>query len=179
MEHFNRRAAHLRLFELIFSAILGALAFALKVAMAALPNIHPVALLFILAATVIGWRAMVACTVYVVMEGIFFGFSTWWIPYLYAWPILVAAAVLLRSHKNPFFWATLAGLHGLVFGLFFLPVNYFVYDMANTPGAVWLYLVNDLPFSAIHAISNFVLVLILLPPLQKGMHAILRRLYHT
>ena len=174
----KRRAAHLRLFELILSAVLGALTFALKVAMAALPNIHPVALMLLLCTLVFSWRAFVSCGIYIVMEGIFFGFSTWWIPYLYTWPLFVLLILLFKKRKNPFFWATFAGIFGFLFGFFFLPVNYFVYDMANHPELILPYILNDLPFNAIHAVSNFIIVLVLLPPLKKGMEMALKRIYH-
>lgn len=171
----DRRSAHLRLFELLLCAILGALAFALKMAMAALPNIHPVALLLLLCALSFGWRSLVTCGIYVLLEGLIFGFSTWWYPYLVAWPLLILVAVLCRRRQNRFFWATLAALHGFLFGFFFLPINYFVYNMAENPGMVTLYILNDLPFSVIHGISNFVIVLVLLPPLKRAMEKILSR----
>lgn len=171
----RRKTAHLRLFELILTAVLGALTFAIKVAMAALPNIHPVALMLILCTLVFGWRSLVTAGVYILMEGLFFGFSTWWIPYLYAWPLLILLTLAFRKRKNRFFWAGFAGVFGFLYGFLFLPINYFVYGMDQNPALLGMYILNDLPFNAIHAVSNFILVLILLPPLKKGMEAATRR----
>lgn len=172
----RRKTAHFRLFDLIFCAMLGALAFALKVAMASLPNIEPVTLLLMLAALVFGYRALIATGIYIVLEGLVFGFSTWWIPYLYAWPLLVVLTLVFRKRKNRFFWAGFAAVYGFLFGFLFLPVNYFVYNMASNPSLILVYIVNDIPFDLIHAVSNFVCVLILLPPLKRGLEAALKRI---
>ena len=174
-----RKTAHFRLFSLILCAILGALTFALKVAMASLPNIEPVTLMLILCTLVFGWRAMATTAIYVLLEGLIFGFSTWWIPYLYAWPLLVVLTMAFRRHKHRVFWAVFAAIYGFVFGFLFLPVNYFVYNMANNPDALLVYIANDIPFNAIHAAGNFVVVLVLLPPLRRGMQMAVKRIFRT
>jgi len=167
------------LFSLILCALLGALTFALKVAMATLPNIEPVTLMLILCALVFGWRAMATTAVYVLLEGLVFGFSTWWIPYLYVWPLLVVLTVVFRKRQNRFFWASFAAVFGFLYGFLFLPVNYFVYDMANNPGALLTYIANDIPFDTIHAVSNFVTVLVLLPPLRRVLQAMTDKIRGT
>ena len=172
----NKRNAHFHLFSLLLSAIFGALAFALKIAMAAFPNIEPVTLILLLSALTLGARAFITCGIYVLLEGLVYGFSTWWIPYLYAWPLLIAFAMLLKRFDNRFVWAAFAGVYGFLFGFLFLPVNYFVYNMAEHPELLTAYLINDIPFNTIHAISNFVVVLCLLPPMKKAMRSLLARI---
>lgn len=174
----TRKTARFRLFELLITSILGALIFAAKVAMAALPNIEPVTLLLVLSTLCFGASAFISCGIYIVLEGLFYGFSTWWIPYLYAWPLLVLLTLLFRRRKSPFFWAIFSAVYGFLFGFMFLPVNYFVYGMANNPELVTLYILNDIPFNALHAVGNFVTVLFLLPPLCKGLNAALSRISH-
>ena len=165
------------MFELLVSSILGALTFAVKVAMTALPNIEPVTLLLILSALCFGARALVTCGVYVLLEGLFYGFSTWWIPYLYAWPLLVLLTLLCRKRENRFFWAVFAALYGFAFGFMFLPVNYFVYGMADNPDLLTVYILNDIPFDLLHAAGNFITVLILLPPLKRALRYTLSRIH--
>ncbi len=172
----DRKTAHRHLFDMILTAMLGALTFAFKVAMAAMPNIEPVTLLLILCTLVFSWRAMITCGVYILMEGLFFGFSTWWIPYLYAWPLLIVMTWVFRKRKHPLFWASFAALYGFLFGYFFFPVNYVVYSMAGKPDMIRMYLLNDLPFNLYHAVGNFVIVLVLLVPLRLGMERALKRI---
>ena len=162
------------MFELLVTSILGALMFAAKVAMAARPNIEPVTLLLILATLAFGAKSFITCGIYVLLEGLVYGFSTWWIPYLYAWPLLVLLTLLFRKRRNRFFWAFFAALFGFLFGFLFLPVNYFVYDMASHPELLTAYILNDIPFDLIHAGGNFVLVLIALPPLHRALSTLLR-----
>ena len=165
------------MFELLITAILGALTFAAKVAMAALPNIEPVTLLLILTALCFGARSLITCGIYVLLEGLVYGFSTWWIPYLYIWPLLIALTLLCKRFENRFFWAVFAAVFGFVFGFLFLPVNYFVYNMAGNPELLKIYILNDIPFDALHAAGNFVTVLVLLPPLKRALRYALSRIH--
>ena len=83
--------------------MLGALMFALKALMMALPNIHPVAV-FIIAGTIFfGWHMMYAVAVYVMLEGLIYGFGIWWISYLYIWPLLVCITMLFRKTQGRLF----------------------------------------------------------------------------
>ena len=69
--------------EIILFGILGALTFAMKVAMAALPNIEPVSLTLLVYGAVFGLRALYPCMVYVILEILYFGLGTWNICYFY------------------------------------------------------------------------------------------------
>ena len=68
--------------QVILFGILGALTFALKLGMAALPNIEPVSLLIMVFATVFGLKALYPVYIYVAMEVLYFGLGTWNICYL-------------------------------------------------------------------------------------------------
>ena len=175
MAKFDRKMAHIRLFELTVCAMMGAIAFALKVAMANLPNIEPVTMLLMLCTLIFGYKAFLSCSVYVLLEGIFFGISTWWVPYLYAWPILILITLPLRRFRNPFLFSAVATVYGFLFGFFFLPVNYFVYNMQGRPDLVIAYIVQDFEFNLYHAIGNAVIVTLLLPPLRIAMEKAVQR----
>lgn len=77
------QAGKLSIKEISALSIIGALIFAAKVAMAALPNISLNALLIILTAVFFGWKALYAVGVYVMLEGLVFGFGLWWLCYWY------------------------------------------------------------------------------------------------
>lgn len=149
--------------ELTCLATMGALMFALKMAMAALPNIHPVAMLIILAALQFSWRSLYAVGVYVLLEGLMFGFGLWWISYLYCWPLLAALTVLLRNNEGRLFWASLAALFGLSFGAL-CAIPYFFIGGAGMAFSYWL---SGIPFDLLHCAGNFAVTFALLPPLQR------------
>lgn len=156
--------------ELCLLALMGALMFASKVAMSFLPNIHLNAVLLILAAVFFSWRALYSVGVYVMLEGMIYGFGIWWISYLYVWPLLVVAAVLLRKNDSPLIWAIVAGVHGLLFGAMCAIPYFFVGGWA----AAFAYWVSGIPFDLMHCAGNFVLTLILYKPLKKAISAVIR-----
>ena len=102
--------------ELCILAFFAALMFSVKTALASIPNVNLNALLIILPAVYFGWRALYAVGVYILLEGLIFGFSIWWFSYLYIWPVLVVLAMLFRRNESALVWAVLAGVYGLLFG---------------------------------------------------------------
>lgn len=153
--------------EMAVLGMLGALMFALKAAMMALPNIHPVAV-FVIAGTIyFGWRMMYAVAVYVMLEGLVYGFGIWWISYLYIWPLLVCIAMFLRKNGSRLFWAAVAAVFGLCFGaLCALP-----YLLTGGWPAAFSYWVSGIPFDIAHCIGNFAATFALLPALMRAIGA--------
>lgn len=149
--------------ELILLALIGSLMMATQVALAALPNIHLVAVFVILAALLFGWKCLFSVYIFVVLEGLIYGFSMWFVNYLYIWTILAVISVLCRKNTSKIFWAALAGIYGLLFGaLCSLP-----YFFIGGWKAAFSYWVSGIPFDLIHCVSNAALTLVLLQPLYK------------
>ena len=149
--------------ELCILSLLGAFIFATKFALAGLPNVNLNTLLIILCVVFFGWKTLYAVFIYVMLEGLVFGFSLWWFSYLYAWPAVTALAMLFRKNRSALVWAAFAGIIGLVFG----PVMYVLYLFVTgweTAFALW---VAGIPYDLIHCGSNFVLTLLLYKPLYK------------
>lgn len=155
--------------EVVLFGILGALTFALKFAMAGLPNIEPVSLLMMVFGVVFGLKALYPCYVYVAMEILTFGIGTWNINYLYIWAIIVVAAWLLRKMEQPLAWALLGGVFGLFFGAFCAPVDVVIGGWSYALSK-WI---SGIPFDMLHGAGNFVLALIMYKPLRK----LLEKLY--
>ena len=141
---------------------MGALIFATKFALAALPNVNLNSLLIILTVVVFGWKALWSVYIYILLEGLVFGFGIWWFSYLVVWPILVIAAMLFRQNDSAVLWAVIAGGFGLVFG----PLMYIPYFFINGGWEGFFVMwVNGIPYDLTHCISNFILTLVLYPPL--------------
>ena len=151
--------------DLVVLALLGSLMFASQVVMASLPNVHIVAVLLIVTTLYFRWRALYAVFVFALLEGLIYGFGIWWVSYLYTWPLLVAATVLLGRSESPLFWAVIAGIFGLCFGaLCALP-----YLLAGGWAAAVSYWIAGIPFDLIHCASNFATTLVLFRPLYRVM----------
>lgn len=152
-------------------ALLAALMEGTKLALASLPNIHINAVLIILAAVFFGWKAMYTVGVYVMLEGLIFGFGIWWVSYLYVWPLLCAVCVLMRKNDSALIWAVVAAIHGLLFGaLCSLP-----YFFIGGWSMVFSYWVGGITFDLAHCAGNFVLTLALYKPLKRAMKAVLKK----
>ena len=150
--------------EMAVLAMLGALMFALKAAMMALPNIHPVAV-FIIAGTIyFGWRMLYAVAVYILLEGIVYGFGIWWISYLYIWPLLVCITMLFRNTQGRLFWGVVAAVFGLCFGAM-CAIPYLIAGGWSAGFSYWL---SGIPFDIAHCVGNFAAVLVLLPVLLRA-----------
>ena len=143
-------------------ALLSAILYVSKVALEFLPNVELVSLLTVLYTLVFGKEAFLIVTVFNLFELIQWGFGTWWVSYLYVWPLLVLITLLLkRVIKEEFLiWSVVSGLFGLIFGSLFaivyLPVD---------PAYALAYWISGLPWDVWHGVCNFVLMLVIGKPL--------------
>ena len=151
--------------EITLFGVLGALTFALQVAMAPLPNIEPVSLLVMLYAATFGWKCLYPVYVFVAMEILFYGFSIWNIYYLYVWTVLALAAILMRHQQSTLLWAFLSAVYGLCFGALCGIVDIFIGGFAYA-GTKW---VSGIPFDLLHCGGNFVITMILFKPLRNAL----------
>lgn len=136
-----------------------------KTALNFLPNIELVTLLVILYSLYLGKRVFFAVYAFSLIEGLLFGFGVWWIMYLYIWPLLAVITLVFKNVQGRFFWALLAAAFGLTFGLFCAIPYLFI----GGPSMAFSWWVAGIPYDLIHCVSNFLTVLVLLPPLRKVM----------
>lgn len=155
--------------ELTALAVFAALMIALQVALAGLPNIEMVTLLIILATVHLGAKSMLSVAVFVLVEGLIFGFGLWWINYLYVWPILVLIVLALRRWSHPILWAMVAGIYGLSFGAL-CSIPYF---LTGGLGAGIGYIISGIPFDIPHCIGNIVLTALLWYPMDYVLKKVL------
>ena len=150
---------------------MGALMFVLKLVLAFLPNIHIGAVLIVITAVYFGWRSLYSVAIYVLLEGLAYGFGIWWISYLYAWPLLAVICVLMRKNESPFMWAIVAAVFGLSFGAL-CAIPYLFIGGGSMALAYW---VNGIPFDLLHCAGNFVLTFVLFKPLTKALDAAMKK----
>ena len=68
--------------EMCLLALMGALMFVMQVAMAPIRNFHMTDVLIILTAIFFGWKVMYSVFVFVVLEGLMWGFGLWVVSYM-------------------------------------------------------------------------------------------------
>ena len=151
--------------EMCIFAMLGALMFASKKLMEVLPNIHLIGLLVVVTTLIFRKKALIPLYLYVFLDGIFGGFSLWWLPYLYIWTVLWGAVMLcpktMRRGVATVVYAVLCGLHGVCFGILYAPAQALMFHLNFEQTLAWI--VAGLPFDLIHGISNLVLGMLALP----------------
>ncbi|MBQ7288705.1 MAG: hypothetical protein IJW78_03140 [Clostridia bacterium] len=143
--------------ELTLFALLGALMYGSKILMEFLPNVHLLAMFTVSFTVVFRQKALIPIYVYVFLNGLFAGFSLWWIPYLYIWTLLWGVTMLLpktmpKKVAVPVYMLTCA-VHGFLFGTLYAPMQAILFGLDFKGMLAWI--VAGLPWDAVHGISNF------------------------
>lgn len=164
---------HTRVLRLVLSGLMGALLVVSKQAMSGLPNIEPVTLLIILFALELPRETPGAITVFLVLQGVLYGFGLWWAMYLYVWYLLAFLARLLRRMDHGLVWAVFSGLYGLCFG----GLCAAVYLVAKTPAFALSWWLSGLSYDAMHGVGNFALMLLLYRPLRTALRTAKKQIH--
>lgn len=151
--------------EMAVFSMLGALMYASKVLMEFAPNIHLLGVFTVAFTVVYRIKALYPIYIYVLINGVFSGFATWWIPYLYLWTVLWGITMLLPK-KMPkmvavVVYAAVNALHGYSFGILYAPMQAFLYGLSFESMLVWI--VKGLPFDFIHGTSNAICGFLIVP----------------
>lgn len=134
-----------------------------KLALASIANIELVSLLLVIFTLIYKKKSFYIIAVFVLLEGLFFGFGIWWVSYLYVWGILAGLALCFQKNTNIIFWAFLLGLYGLLFGAL-CAIPYFITGGIHGGLAYWI---AGIPFDIVHCAGNFILTLVLFKPLYR------------
>lgn len=150
---------------MVIFSMLATLMFCSKIIMEALPNIHLLGMLTMLYTVVFRFKALIPIYIYVLINGIYSGFSLWWVPYTYVWTVLWAITMLVPK-KTPkiilqFILPVICCIHGLAFGTLYAPVQAFMFHMNFEQTIAWI--ISGFPFDLIHGISNFIVGFTILP----------------
>ena len=142
--------------------------FALQVAAASLPNIELVSLLVAAFSVYFGRRTLAAIYVFALLEGITYGFGSWWICYLYVWTILYLVSRAAKQMQSPIGWAAILGLFGLLFGALCSIPYFFILG----PAGGLSYFLGGIPYDLLHCVGNTVSGLLLWKPVGKALERI-------
>lgn len=148
--------------DLVLMGLFSAILLGVQLGFAFLPNIELVSLLIILYTRHLQYRALPVIYVFVLLEGLVFGFGIWWVMYLYIWAVLFGLTTLFRKNTSLVGWAILSSGFGLLFGA----LGSIPYIFLSGPQAAFAWFVAGIPFDIAHGISNFLVCLALFKPLD-------------
>lgn len=155
----------LKIREIAVFGMLGALMYASKMLMEVLPNIHLLGVFTIAFTVVYRKKALYPIYTYVLLNGLFSGFATWWIPYLYVWAILWGVTMLLPKKMpkaaQPLVYMVVNACHGFAFGILYAPAQALLYGLSFKGMLAWI--ASGLPFDITHGISNFICGVLIVP----------------
>ena len=155
----------LKIREIAVFGMLGALMYASKMLMEIFPNIHLLGVFTIAFTVVYRKKALYPIYTYILLNGIFSGFATWWIPYLYVWTVLWGVTMLLPKQMpkkiQPVVYMIVNACHGFLFGVLYAPAQALLYGLSIKGMLAWI--VSGLPFDFIHGISNFICGMLIAP----------------
>ena len=151
--------------EMAVFAMLGALMYASKMIMEVAPNVHLLGVFTIAFTVVYRKKALYPIYTYVLLNGIFCGFATWWIPYLYLWAVLWGATMLLPKRipekLRPLVYMLLCAAHGFLFGTLYAPAQALLYGLSFQKMIAWI--ISGLPWDFVHGVSNFFCGILIVP----------------
>lgn len=151
--------------ETALFAMLGALMFCSKILMEVLPNIHLLGMFTMVYTVVFRKKALIPIYVYVVLNGLYAGFSAWWIPYLYIWTILWGVTMLLPRNMPRkaacVVYPVVCALHGFLYGVLYSPAQAILFGLNFQQMLAWI--AAGLPFDVIHGLGNLAAGLLILP----------------
>ena len=152
--------------HIVVIGLLSALLVIMQVALAFLPNVELVSLLFIIYGLTLPLSSnLLIGFVFVVLEALVWGMGDWVFGYLWIWLIWIGLIYTLKPilKTNPYFWALTSGLWGILFGLLFA-INHGLFYGFNYSLIYWI---RSIPFDITHTISNYVITFILFKPLHE------------
>lgn len=162
--------------EIVIFSMLGSIMYASKIIMEFIPNVHLLGMFTMTYTLVYRKKALYPIYIYILLNGLFAGFATWWLPYLYIWTVLWGATMLLPknipSKLRPFVYMVVCALHGFLFGTLYAPAQALLFGLNFHGMIAWI--IAGLPWDMIHGISNFCCGILIVP-----LVALLRRLENS
>ena len=145
--------------------MLGALMYASKVLMEVAPNVHLLGVFTIAITVVYRKKALYPIYTYILLNGLFSGFATWWIPYLYLWAILWGVTMLLPQNMpkkvKPIVYMIVNAGHGFLYGTLYAPAQAILFGLNFEKTIAWI--VAGLPWDFVHGVSNFICGMLIVP----------------
>ncbi|MCQ2549228.1 MAG: hypothetical protein MJ134_04215 [Lachnospiraceae bacterium] len=162
--------------EIVIFSMLGSIMYASKIIMEFIPNVHLLGMFTMTYTLVYRKKALYPIYIYILLNGLFAGFATWWLPYLYIWTVLWGATMLLPknipSKLRPFVYMVVCALHGFLFGTLYAPAQALLFGLNFHGMIAWI--IAGLPWDMIHGISNFCCGILIVP-----LVALLKRLENS
>lgn len=163
------------IFRLLLVGLLSATLFVSQLALSALPNVELVSFFIVIFTLTLPLStSLFIVIIFVTLQMMTWGLGDWVFGYLWIWPMLVLFTKLMQpiNRENSHFWALFSGFWGFLFGALFALHQGILYGMQYS----FIYWVRGISFDIIHAIANYILMLLLFHPVLKLFKQLTNRL---
>lgn len=156
--------------KLVMMATLGALLYVVQIALSFIPNVELVSFLILIYTLTFKELTLGAIGIFILLEGLHWGFGLWWWSYIYVWPLLYFIVNGLKrwiKEDDSLMWSVVLAFYGLFFGMLFA--------IAYIPVSInyaFSYFVAGIMFDIIHAVGNFTVCMVLYKPIYSAFHKI-------
>ncbi len=151
--------------EIVIFSMLGSLMYVSKILLEFLPNVHLLGVLTVSFTIVYRQKALYPIYVYVLLLGLFNGFTMWWIPHLYLWTILWGVTMLLPKNMSkitaPIVYSIVCASHGFLYGTLYAPAQALMFGLDFNGMITWI--VAGLPWDAVHGVGNLIGSVLIVP----------------
>jgi len=159
--------------EITVFGMLGAVMYASKMLMELFPNMHLVGTFIVAITVTYRKKALYPIYVFVLLTGLFSGFATWWVPYIYIWTVLWAVVMILPDNIpkkiKPLVYMCVCALHGFCYGILYAPSQALLFGLNFKGMIAWI--MAGLTFDMIHGISNFFCGILICPLINILKHS--------
>jgi len=169
---------HAKLRELVMLALCAPLIIAGKFVLEPVPNVEIVTFFIILFTTQFGWRTLFPVAIFVLEEGLRYGFAPhWYIFYCVIWPLLVVLTMLAKPicKESAIAWAIFSSV---IFVPIFSMTNVLLLKTFRLLGrdfSIIAYLIPEIPYDIAHIVGNFAVTLALFKPLYRVLERLLSK----
>lgn len=154
--------------EITLLAVLTAILFVQELVLSFLPNIQLTILLIMLYSRVLKTKkTLIIIFVHVLLDNLVFGFNIlFFISMIIGWSIIpLTINSIFKKVENVYLLGLLSIIYAFIYVLPFLVVNVLVLKID-----LYAYLIADLPFTAILAVSSFVSIIWVYNPLKEAIN---------
>jgi energy-coupling factor transport system substrate-specific component len=152
--------------DITILAVLTAVLFAQELALSFLPNIQLTVLLIMLYSRVLGTKkSLIVVFVHVLLDNLIFGFNIlYFISMLIGWSVIpLSINSVFKRIENVYLLGLLGILYSIIYVLPFMAVNVLILKVD-----FYAYLIADIPFTAVLAISSFLSIIWAYKPLEES-----------
>ena len=165
--------------KIVLIGLFSRLLVALQVALAFLPNVELVTFLMLMYALLLPASMSVFISlVFATLEMLVWGLTgDWVVGYYWIWLVWIGLIYTLKPvlKHNHYSWALVSGLWGFLFGMLFAINHGIFYGLQFS----FIYWVRGISFDIIHAISNYIIVLVLFKPSYNILKHLLKKVEVT